>query len=117
MNTRTIRKLIFVELVLSSASVMFGQVQAVAGTNYQQIAELKWYAANQTGNNFIVGTSPRGLAFDGANIWVANALEDTVTKVRAADGANLGTFSAGGVPTALAFDGSNIWVADENNGV
>ena len=35
------------------------------------------------------------MAFDGANIWVANAGSNNVTKLRASDGANLGTFPAG----------------------
>ena len=36
----------------------------------------------------------------------------TVTKLRASDGANLGTFKVGIDPTGLAFDGANIWVAN-----
>ena len=39
--------------------------------------------------------TPTGLAFDGANIWVANTNSNNVTKLRASDGANLGTFPAG----------------------
>jgi DNA-binding beta-propeller fold protein YncE len=35
-----------------------------------------------------------------------------VTKLRASDGANLGTFPVGAVPTGVAFDGANIWVAN-----
>jgi hypothetical protein len=33
-----------------------------------------------------------GLAFDRANIWVANNLDNAVTKLRASDGLALGTF-------------------------
>jgi DNA-binding beta-propeller fold protein YncE len=29
---------------------------------------------------FLVGGNPRGVAFDGAHIWVANANDDTVSK-------------------------------------
>src|SRR5213594_2361930 len=53
-----------------------------------------------------------GVAFDGANIWTANQLDDTVTELRASDGALLGTFQVGDGPIAVAFDGSNIWVAN-----
>jgi len=45
-------------------------------------------------------------------IWVANFDADTVTKIRASDGANLGTYAFGDGPVALAFDGANIWVAN-----
>src|SRR5436190_9978940 len=61
---------------------------------------------------FPAGDRPYGLAFDGANIWAADFNGDTVTKLRASDGALLGTFSAGDAPTYLAYDGSNIWVSD-----
>lgn len=46
--------------------------------------------------SFPVGTWPKGLAFDGANIWVTSLMTDNLTKLRAADGANLGSFPAGG---------------------
>jgi DNA-binding beta-propeller fold protein YncE len=82
-----------------------------------QIAMLRWYEANTTGNSFTVGLAPNALAFDGANIWVANRLNRSVTKLRASDGSVLGTFTVGGnSPRALAFDGANIWVANSGNG-
>jgi len=67
--------------------------------------------------SFNVGTSPRGMAFDGSNIWVANGGENTVTKLRASDGACVGTctFSVGTTPNFLAFDGANIWVANSGS--
>jgi hypothetical protein len=45
-----------------------------------EIALLKWYGVNRV-TTFAVGTQPFGLAFDGANIWVANAGDDTVSKL------------------------------------
>ena len=59
---------------------------------------------------YSVGHNPIGLAFDGANIWVANNADGTVSKLRASDGTTLGTFSAPGSPYGVAFDGVNIWV-------
>jgi DNA-binding beta-propeller fold protein YncE len=64
---------------------------------------------------FPVGTGPLGLAFDGANIWVANINSHNIMKLRASDGAVLGTFGLGtGGPSALAFDGANIWTTNTN---
>src|ERR1700736_1837248 len=60
--------------------------------NPQQIAILHWYAANQT-TAFAAGTGPIGVAFDGANIWVADLGGNTVSKLRASDGSTLGTFA------------------------
>ena len=54
-----------------------------------------------------MGFQPFGVAFDGANIWVTNLFDDNVTKLRASDGANLGTFPVG-EPFRLVFDGANI---------
>jgi len=40
-------------------------------------------------------------------------VEGAVIKLRASDGANLGTFSTGGQgTTAVAFDGANMWIAN-----
>ncbi|MGB6736813.1 MAG: YncE family protein [Candidatus Sulfotelmatobacter sp.] len=57
---------------------------------------------------------PTGVAFDGANIWVTNAgdFPSTVSKLRAADGALLGTFTVGYGAQQMAFDGANVWVAN-----
>ena len=54
-----------------------------------------------------------GLAFDGANIWIANPHQHSVTKLRARDGVKLGSFNVGLSPgLGLAFDGANIWVSN-----
>jgi DNA-binding beta-propeller fold protein YncE len=59
--------------------------------------------------------APAGLAFDGANIWVTDAIsEGEVIKLRASDGAVLGSFLVGQVPRGIAFDGTKIWVANAN---
>src|SRR6266853_443255 len=85
------------------------------GPNRLQIATLHWYQANQAGIAFSVGASPLGLAFDGSSIWVTNNGSANVSKVRASDGAMLGTYSVGSGPIGVAFDGSNIWVANFNS--
>jgi DNA-binding beta-propeller fold protein YncE len=77
-----------------------------------QVALLRWYPAIQSGLQFTVGTSPIGIAFDGASIWVANGGSNSVSKLRASDGTTLGTFSVASSPGAVAFDGANIWVTN-----
>jgi len=59
-----------------------------------------------------VGNFALGIAFDGANIWVCSQGNNTVTKLRASDGTNLGAFPVGSVPEGMAFDGANVWVAN-----
>jgi hypothetical protein len=70
---------------------------------------LHWYQNNAVAS-FVTGTDPVYLAYDGENIWVSNELDNTITKLRAADGANLGTFATPPAPFGIAFDGQNIWV-------
>jgi len=88
----------------------------LAGPNPQQIALLRWYEANQTGITYTVGTSPYGIAFDGANLWIANQGSNTVTKLRASDGTTVGTYSVGTAPWGVAFDGVNVWVTNRDSG-
>lgn len=84
--------------------------------NPLRVATLQWYSVNETGLRY---TIPPGnavlLAFDGANMWVVSGqqLSSSVTKLRASDGANLGTFNAGTErPLCIAFDGANMWVSN-----
>ena len=46
---------------------------------------------------------------------MANADSSNVTKLRASDGALLGTFTVGTTPYGVAFDGANIWVANSGS--
>ena len=72
-------------------------------------------AADNLIENFPVGPSPYGMAFDGANIWVANFTGDSVTKLRASDGVILDTIPVGTLPASTAFDGENVWVSIYND--
>ncbi len=82
-----------------------------AQNNPLRIAILHWYTANQAAS-FAVGNVPIHVAFDGSSIWVVNGNDNTAEKLRASDGAVLGTFTVGTDPFNLAFDGANIWVTN-----
>lgn len=59
------------------------------------------------------GIDPKGIAFDGANMWIATSGNKFVTKLRGSDGAFLGSFNIPvniGNPSRIAFDGANMWV-------
>jgi hypothetical protein len=91
--------------------------QGPASPNPLQVALLRWYDADTAGNEFPVGrqtvsNGPQGIAFDGSSIWVSSFDDNSVTKVRASDGTNLGVFSVPGTPLSIAFDGANIWVTN-----
>jgi DNA-binding beta-propeller fold protein YncE len=53
-------------------------------------------------------------AFDGANIWVPNAVDGSVVVVRASSGAVLQTLTGNGLngPEAAAFDGQRVLVTN-----
>jgi hypothetical protein len=56
----------------------------------------------------------QALAFDGANVWCHGPSQ--LAKVRASDGAILGTYSGGGgTYGGIVFDGENIWVPSQTN--
>ena len=71
---------------------------------------LQWYP-----QTFSVGSHPQAVVFDGTNIWVANAVANTITKLLASTGAVVGTYSVGQLPCSLVFDGTNIWVANSES--
>lgn len=67
------------------------------------------------GGNFsllTVGNYEYGLVFDGANMWVANDGDGTITKIHASDMQIVGTYSSGFGAGHLVFDGTNIWVSN-----
>ncbi len=80
----------------------------------EQIALLKWYPANKTGRSFPVGQAPRGLAYDGESMWIANSGDNTVSRI-SLNGVTLGTYPVGSVPVEVAYDGVFIWVANAGN--
>jgi len=87
------------------------------GRNPKQIGLLRWYeAVSMTAPiTFSVGNDPEGLAFDGDHIWVASFMDDTVTKLRASDGAVIGTYNVGNAPRGVCFDGKYIWTANSGS--
>ena len=100
--------------LMVAVSVFFLSIAGASAQalNPQQVALLRWYGGNQAGIQVGVGNGPAGIAFDGANIWVANSGTNNVTKLRANDGGIVGTFSVGDYPQGIAFDGANIWVVN-----
>jgi hypothetical protein len=101
-------------VIISTGSVCYRFIAPIERSTEQRflkVALLKWYPANLT-TSFKVGQNPYGIAFDGANMWVTNNGDNTVRKLRANDGATLGTFSVGVQPMGVALDGANIWVAN-----
>jgi hypothetical protein len=65
--------------------------------NPSQIAILHWYDANLT-TTFTVGDGPEWMAFDGANLWVANFNGNNVTKLQVSTGKVLGKYAVGAGP-------------------
>jgi hypothetical protein len=48
-------------------------------------------------------------------MWVINEYDITITKIRASDGFNLGTFPLGAATGSYGcFDGANVWVTGGN---
>src|SRR5207302_4729830 len=60
---------------------------------------------------FPVGSTPLGIAFDGANIWTTDSFGNAVIKVRASDGVILGSYSIF-EPWSVACDGASVWIGN-----
>ena len=90
--------------------------QGPAGLGYNpiKIAMLQWYDVGQP-FTVPVGSGAKGIAFDGANVWVTNFISATVTKLRASDGALQGTYPSGSNPFFIAFDGVHIWITNHSS--
>jgi hypothetical protein len=56
--------------------------------------------------------SPRGILFDGANMWVSDAGDNKLKKLDS-NGAILLSVAVGNSPQHAVFDGSNIWVPNK----
>lgn len=83
------------------------RARPVAGRN------LRWDLLPRAYGDYVV-PGLKALAFDGANIWLANKVSNNVMKL-ASDGFNLGTFETVYPAIALAFDGANIRVANSGS--
>ncbi len=67
----------------------------------------------------VVGSQPRYATFDGANIWVPNSANASVTVVRASTGTVLATLTGNGLdsPWAAGFDGQRVLVTNVSGGL
>jgi len=87
-----------------------------------------WTLNRDTGQQvagYATGTFPLSMVYDGQNMWIGNGTGVNVgppvpgigslTKIRAADGTNLGTFTVGHHVRGLAYDGTSIWACNGND--
>jgi hypothetical protein len=62
--------------------------------------------------SFTVGAAPLGIAqTEGPTVWVANTGDNTVSEVRASDGAIMATLKTGPMPYGVRYTG-RLWVTD-----
>jgi hypothetical protein len=62
-----------------------------------------------------LGNNAAGIAFDGARIWTANLISDSISIV-SLNPTSVTTVSTGfDDPTGMLYDGSNIWVTNRNS--
>jgi hypothetical protein len=122
-QSSTLKLAILVAMVITMALSAVAQDEIVGGPgstyyNPNQVALKAWYLANEVVDFSTVydsaGTAhslsqPTGLAFDGSNLWISNAGNNTVMKIRASDGQFQASYPVTS-PGTLAFDGQRIWV-------
>jgi YVTN family beta-propeller protein len=63
-----------------------------------------------------VGAGPEGVAVNGRDVWVANSLDNTVSRVSADTDEVTASYDVGNTPTALAVGEGSVWVANSGDG-
>jgi parallel beta-helix repeat protein/surface protein len=61
--------------------------------------------------SYPVAGGPRGITFDGTNLWTANSTNNTVSKI-GLDGIVIDTYPTGTGPWSIVFDGTYIWTGN-----
>ena len=61
--------------------------------------------------DFQTGNFPMAVAFGGTNVWIANFVDDSVSRMNAATNERT-DFPTGSGPRAVAFDGGSVWIAN-----
>jgi len=128
-------RFIFIFICLAILTVFISSPQAFAGSlildgghafiangpviidspNTKQLALKRSYLRMNSSANFALGSSPSGIAFDGANLWVVSKNSHDLNILRANNGeeviptVDISANCSG--PNALAYDGKNMWVA------
>lgn len=83
---------------------------ANGGLDPALVGMLRWDLLPRSRVDVPLINTPGVMAFDGERIWITSA-SNTVTRVRASDGAILTVGPATGGPNGLAFDGTYMWIA------
>jgi DNA-binding beta-propeller fold protein YncE len=94
------RNMLFVLLAAALTIAPATTATAQTSANPNQVAILRWYAANLTAS-FSAGSAPRGIAYDGGNIWITLQGSNQVAKIRPSDGVVLATYPVGNSPIGI----------------
>lgn len=88
------------------------------GFDPQNVAMMRWDQLPVSPKSADVGRSPSALAFDGTIMYVANKLDNNVTRIRTSTGLVEGApIPVGNAPSALVYDGfQSIWSANYADG-
>lgn len=128
--TRKLPMLLCLAVTLVASTFAQNNVVVSKYQNPNQLAEQSWFKANTSA--VLTGTyynfsNPVSLAFDGEHVWASHGVPSVdnlsqLDKIRASDGALIGTYTIGNAQVLsqfagnMAFDGVNIWVTEHNPG-
>jgi YVTN family beta-propeller protein len=91
------------------------EAAAAAAEAREQAANLALQRAFEQTGIVPVGASPGALAWDGANLWVANREDGSIQQINPLTGIVVQTIPAGDYPNSLFWDGANLWVTNYND--
>jgi DNA-binding beta-propeller fold protein YncE len=81
-------------------------------TNFVSATVSKVDSSTGAVSNVKVGAGPSGLAAVNGQIWSADSLGGTITRIDAASGKVVGTVDIGGHPSWTSYDQAHVWVSD-----
>ena len=110
MSTRSFR-------IAATVVLLFGtRLLAQNANNPIEDALLRWYPANITAQfSTTTCSTPSGLAFDGAHMWVACFGSSELMELNTNDGSLAQMIPLANAPSFLLYDGKDIWAANPKN--
>ena len=99
--------------LLAAGLIAFGVSRVTAPDRYPRIGEDAVGVIEPDGRisaRYPVGRSPAAVISGGGSVWVANALDGTISRIE--PGHQLTQIDVRGEPTALAFGAGALWVAN-----
>jgi len=91
-----------------------GHSMWVTAVYSNEVFKLNSNCTQAPGSPYAVGAGPIGIVFDGSNMWTANQVGQSVSRISSTG--TVTSYSLGYTPWEIRYDGANLWVTDYTSG-